>query len=375
MDAAPCRPDTALHAARRIVRHAAPPSIRGDKGMQGIAFTGDRKITYLNVPDPTPGAGEVVVQIKASGMCGSDLHYYRAPHNPDIALERRMIGGHEPCGIVAAIGPGVPPGTLKVGDRVMVHHYHGCATCHHCRTGWPQLCKPATRVVYSVHAHGCHAPYMLVRAETLLPLHEALSFEAGAAIACGTGTAWGALQRVQLAGHETVAVYGQGPVGLSVTMLAAARGARVIAIDLDDARLELAKSFGAGAVINAAHVDAPTAIRELTGGRGAQVAIETSGASKAAAAALQSVDTWGKACYVGLGGSLEFQIKSFLDRQINIMTSYSMSSVGQMECADFVVERGLDLDRLYTDRWRLDQAEEAYQHFDQQSAGKGVFLF
>jgi threonine dehydrogenase-like Zn-dependent dehydrogenase len=343
--------------------------------VKGLAFLGDRKLAFLEVPDPAPGVGEVVVQIKASGMCGSDLHYFRAPHNPALPMQRRVIGGHEPCGIVAAVGAGVPAHVARIGDRVMVHHYHGCTTCAHCRTGWPQLCAPATRVVYSVHAHGGHAPYMKARADTLIPLHDALSFEAGAAIACGTGTAWGALQRAQVAGDETVVVYGQGPVGLSATLLAAARGARVIAIDIDDARLALAEAFGAAATLNADKTDAPATIRELTAGRGAQVAIETSGSTQAASAALRSVDVWGKVCFVGLGGTVAFEVRAFLDRQINVMTSYSMSSVGQMECAAFVVERGLDLDRLFTDRWRLDQAEEAYAKFDRQSSGKGAIVF
>jgi threonine dehydrogenase-like Zn-dependent dehydrogenase len=343
--------------------------------LKGLTFLGDRRLALLDVPDPTPGPGEVVVQIKASGMCGSDLHYYRAPHNPALSMDRRTIGGHEPCGIVAAIGAGVAPAVARVGDRVMVHHYHGCATCRHCRTGWPQLCAPDKRVVYGVRAHGGHAPYMITRADTLIRLHEALSFEAGAALACGTGTAWGALERVQLRGDETVAVFGQGPVGLSVTLLAAARGARVIAIDIDPARLELAKSFGADATVNASQGDVPQLIRDLTSGHGAQVAIETSGSTPAAQAALRAVDVWGKVCYVGLGASVAFDVRAFLDRQINLMTSYSMSSVGQMACADFVVERGLNLDRLFTHRWRLDQAEEAYALFDQQSSGKGAIVF
>jgi len=137
----------------------------------------------------------------------------------------------------------------------------------------------------------------------------------------------------------------------------------------------MARSMGADAVVNAATQDAAEAIRALTGGLGAQVAIETSGATAAATTALKSVDVWGKACFVGIGGSVGFEVRAFLDRQINVMTSYSMSSVGQMACADFCVERGLDLDRLFTDRWRLDQAEEAYVKFDRQSSGKGVFVF
>ena len=343
--------------------------------MKGLAFLGDRRLATIDVADPVPSHGEVIVQVKASGMCGSDLHPYRAPFDPAIAPERRFIGGHEPAGIVAAVGPGVPHHVARPGDRVMVHHYHGCATCRQCRTGWPQLCKPATRVVYSGNAHGAHAPYLKVRADTLLPLHDALSFEAGAAIACGTGTAWGALERLQLGGDETLAVFGQGPVGLSATMLAVAQGARVIAIDIDTERLALAHSFGAHAVVNPREGDVVAALRELTQGEGVEAVIETSGSSQAAAAAVGAVAVWGRIAMVGIGASLTLEMKALLDRQVTVMTSYTMSTVGQADCARFVVERGLDLDRLFTHRWRLDQAEEAYRLFDTQSTGKGVFLF
>jgi threonine dehydrogenase-like Zn-dependent dehydrogenase len=216
---------------------------------------------------------------------------------------------------------------------------------------------------------------MLVPATTLVRLHDELSYTTGAAIACGTGTAWGALERLQLRGDETIAVYGQGPVGLSVTMLAAARGARVIAIDIDDKRLELAKALGADATLNASKVATPDAIRELNQGKGAHMAVETSGSSLAAKDALLAVDTWGKVCCVGLGSQIAFDTWANLDRQLTILTSYSMSITGQMDCADFVAQRSLDLDRLFTDRWKLDEAEKAYAFFDKQSSGKGVFVF
>ncbi len=343
--------------------------------MKGLVFLGDRRLANMEVPDPTPGYGEVVVEIKASGMCGSDLHPFRAPHDPGIAAEDRIIGGHEPAGIVVAVGPDVPPSVAKLNDRVMVHHYYGCSTCAHCRTGWPQLCLPANRKVYSANAHGAHAPYMTVPAATLVPLHDALSFEAGAAIACGTGTAWGALERLQPGGNETIAVFGQGPVGLSVTMLAAARGARVIAIDLDENRLALASSFGAYATLNPLTVDPAQSLRDLTHGKGVQMVVETSGSPKAAAAGLSALAVWGKLCLVGVGANVNVDLKALLDRQATVMTSYTMSTVSQLDCANFVVERELDVDRLFTHRWRLDQAEEAYRVFDAQASGKGVFLF
>ncbi len=338
--------------------------------MKGLAFLGQRQVAMIDVEDPAPGPGDVIVEMKASGMCGSDLHRYRGAGAPQV------IAGHEPCGIVAEVGSAVPP-SIRIGDRVMIHHYFGCSSCEQCRTGWPQLCKPATRAVYSVSAgaHGGHAPYMKVRASSVMQLDEGLSFEAGAAIGCGTGTAWGGLERLQMKGDEVLAIFGQGPVGVSGTMLASARGARVIAVDLDEQRLSLAKSFGAWATVNASKVDAAGAIRELTGGKGAQLALETSGSSQAVTAALNCAAVWGKVALVGIGSTVNFEFRAFLDRQLTLLTSYSMSSVGQMECADFIVQRKLDVDRLFSDRWRLDQAEEAYLHFDKQTSGKGVFVF
>jgi threonine dehydrogenase-like Zn-dependent dehydrogenase len=336
--------------------------------MKGLVFLGERRIEFIDFEDPTPGPGEVVLEIKASGMCGSDLHRYRAPNAP------RFIAGHEPSGIVAAIGPGVPPHVARLGDRVTAHHYLGCQTCEQCRTGWPQLCSPVYRRVCSTSMHGGHAPYMKARADMLIGLPEPLSFEAGSAISCGTGTAWGALERVGLRGTDTVAVFGQGPVGLSATLLASARGSRVIAVDIDDTRLELAKSFGADVAVNARD-DVPAAIREATGGKGVEVSIETSGATEAATAALDSAAIWGRIALVGLGGTLSLQLQKYVDRQLSVLTSYSLSSVGQIELVDFVVKRGLDLDRLFTDRWTLDQGVEAYRHFDRQNSGKGVIVF
>ena len=199
--------------------------------MLGVVFKGDRRIALERFPDPTPGSHQVVVEIKASGICGSDLHAYRkATANSD-----KIIAGHEPSGVVAALGPGVAGSVSRVGARVMVHHYHGCTTCEHCRSGWAQLCTTGETEIYGINRNGAHAPYMLVPADTLVPLDDRLSFAAGAAISCGTGTAWGALKRMKLSGRDTIAIFGQGPVGLSATQLAAAQGARVIALDVEPA--------------------------------------------------------------------------------------------------------------------------------------------
>ena len=339
--------------------------------MRGVVFPGDRTVELMSFPDPTPGPGDVVVEIKASGMCGSDLHYYRRPKDPSATP---LIAGHEPCGVVAAVGAGVLGPHARVGARVMVHHYQGCTDCEYCRSGWAQMCMTVPVTVNASNDHGAHAQFLKVPANTLVPLDDRLSFAAGAAISCGTGTAWGALERIGFTGRDTIAIFGQGPVGLSATMLAKAQGGTVIALDIDESRLTTAKAFGADHVVNPRDGKAVEAIKELTGGRGAAMALETAGAKVAGHDAIRSVKPWGTVCLVGLGSEATLSVTGFLRMQLRLMTSWTMSIQSQRACAEFVVERGLDLDSLFTDRWNLDQADEAYRVFDKQSGGKGVFL-
>ena len=269
--------------------------------MKGVVLAGDRRVEILDFPDPAPGPGEVVIEIKASGMCGSDLKFYRAAGGA-AALGFKtsggpVIAGHEPCGVVAAVGPGVPERQTRVGMRVMQHHYRGCGVCRHCATGWMQLCVEGVAEVYDVTGHGAHAAFMKCPARTLVPLPDELSFETGAAISCGTG---GALHRLGLQGDDTIAIFGQGPVGLAATQLASAMGARVIALDTSPERLARATEFGAVATIDPAAVeDVVHAIRDLTGGLGADLSLDASSSPLARRQAVRCVRTWGKACFVG----------------------------------------------------------------------------
>jgi len=305
-------------------------------------------------------------------MCGSDLHTYRAPAPSDTSA--LFIQGHEPCGEIVAVGEGVSPRVAAVGDRVMIHHYWGCGTCTDCRTGWPQLCSTTAPRVPTLNEHGGHADLIKVPAIQTIPMPDSMSFETGAAIGCGTGTAWGGIARLRSIAGRTVVVFGQGAVGASVTMLASALGARVIAVDVAAARLESAHRFGADATVDASRVDPVEAIRELVGGRGVDVAIETSGVSAVAAQALDVVAPWGEICLIGIGADVAFNTKDTLRRQLTIHTSWTLSTVQQIACADFVASRALPVDELFTRRWRLEEAEAAYQWFDKQSEGKGVFV-
>ena len=349
--------------------------------MKGVVFLGDRELELRDFPDPAPGPGEAVLEMKASGMCGSDLKFYRADKSGGAAAlglggkGDKVIAGHEPCGVVMAVGAGVPENLAKPGMRVMCHHYWGCGVCQHCRQGWSQLCR-AGITVYGVTGHGGHARYLKVPARTLVPLPEALSFETGAAISCGTGTAYGALRRMNVSGKDTIAVFGQGPVGLSATQLAKAMGARVFALDIHPERLALARQFGADATIDTSKDNAVEALKELTHGEGVDGAMDCSGVSAAREAAVRATRTWGTACFVGEGGTVTLDVSTdMLRRQLTLVGSWTFSQVGQAECAKFVAERAIAVDKLFSHRWKLQDAEKAYKVFDTQTTGKGVFLF
>ena len=348
--------------------------------MRGVVFLGDRKLELREFPDPTPGPGEVVIAIKASGMCGSDLHPYRRPAGEAAAslglggTGGPMIAGHEPCGVIVARGAGVSEAEAPIGQRVMNHHYKGCGVCKHCRVGWSQLCRHGI-VVYGMTGHGGHAPYFAAPARTMVPLPEELSFEEGAAVSCGTGTAWGALRRLDVSGRDTLAVFGQGPVGLSATMLGRAMGARVIAVDVSPERLRLAGELGAEAVVDARTADPVAAIADLTHGEGAEVTLDCTGHHDGRVAAVRAAATWGRVGFVGEGGTVTLDVsRELLRRQLTVHASWTFSAAGQWECARWIADRKIPLGRLLTHRFRLDEADAAYRLFDTQTTGKGVFV-
>jgi threonine dehydrogenase-like Zn-dependent dehydrogenase len=152
-------------------------------------------------------------------------------------------------------------------------------------------------------------------------------------------------------------------------------GARVIALDPSAERLGRASVFGAAATVDPGSNDPIGAIKDLTHGRGADLTLDTSGTAAGRIAAVRSTRTWGTACFVGEGGDVTIDVSpDMIRRQLTIVASWTFSTVGQADCADFVADRKIKVDELFTHRWKLDQAVEAYQLFDKQTSGKGVFL-
>ena len=349
--------------------------------MRGVVFLGDRELALQEFPDPTPGSGEVIVEMKASGMCGSDLHTYRAAKGGAAASMglggggAPVIAGHEPCGVVVARGSGVSDRQAQIGQRVMNFHYDGCGVCRHCRQGWTQMCVEGA-TVYGFSGHGGHAPFMRMPAETLVALPDELSFVEGAAVSCGAGTAYNALRRMGVRGGSTLAIFGQGPVGLAATIFASAMGARVFAVDISPERLALARDFGAEQTINSATDETGPWLKEVTHGEGVEFALDASGAPEARAAAVRSCRVWGTACFVGEGKTVTLDVsQDLLRKQLTLIGSWTFNITGQADCARFVADNRIPLERLFTHRFALDEAEAAYRLFDRQTVGKGVFVF
>lgn len=337
--------------------------------MKGLLFTGNETTEVLDFPDPQAGPGEAIVKVRASGVCGSDLPRYR-----DAEGSRGIIPGHEPAGEVIEVGAGVPDG-LRVGDRVMMHHYAGCGFCEVCTMGFEQACEN-NRVTYGTGVHGAHAEYITVPARTLVHLPDELSFEAGAAISCGTGTAWNGLRKMSISGNDTVAIFGQGPVGVSGVISAKAMGARVIAIDISPERLSFAKQLGADHVVNPLEADTVEAVRQLTSGRGADASLETSGAASARAQALQVLAYFGRCSYIGNGAPSELDIRGELIRKVlTVYGSWTFTKAEQIQAARFMVNNQVNIDALINQRYELSQAGQAYKDFVGGAIGKPMIVF
>ena len=167
-------------------------------------------------------------------------------------------------------------------------------------------------------------------------------------------------------------MFGQGPVGISATLLGAKMGARVIAVETNAERLKLAKQFGADVRARRPE-DVRKQIKDLTRGEGVDLAIGCTGVSAARIAAVRCAKTWGTVCFVGEGGDVTINVSpDLLRRQLTLIGSWTFSAMGQAECARFVVDNRIELEKIFSHRWKLDQAAEAYRVFDAQSTGKGV---
>ena len=245
------------------------------------------------VPTPKIGDKDVLVRVKAAGICHSDVHY-RAGTSPVRPLP--MTLGHEVAGVVEKTGSGVKD--LKPGDRVCLHYNITCGDCVSCASGNEQFCP--TGLMIGHYTDGGFAKYIAVPGRNALVLPQEIPFEQGATLMCASATAYHALRKSGLRAGETAAIIGVGGLGMSAVQLARAFGAlTVIAVDIREESLDFATRFGA-IPVNAGKVDPVEEIRRLTGGRGADVAVELVGSSRTMHQAVKCLAPLGRAVLVGI---------------------------------------------------------------------------
>ena len=242
---------------------------------------------------PRIGPSDVLIRIRAAGVCHSDAHY-RGGVSPVRHLPITL--GHEVAGIVEQIGAAVR--NFRPGDRVCLHYLVTCGNCEFCRAGNEQFCANAEMI--GKHRDGGYAEFIAVPERSVFHLPDEIPFEQGAILMCSSATSWHALKKARLQPGETVAVFGCGGLGISAIQLARHRGAaRVFAIDINFGKLELAARLGAIPVDSNAG-DPVEQLRELTAGRGVDVALELIGLPSTMHQAVQSLAVMGRAALVGL---------------------------------------------------------------------------
>ena len=270
--------------------------------MKAIRFVGvNQPLQMQEIPIPEIGARDVLVKVKAAGVCHSDAHY-RAGISPVRPVPLTL--GHEVAGVVERAGADVTH--LKPGDRVCLHYNLSCGDCYHCTTGNDQFCEKVLMIGH--YTNGGYAEFIAVPARNAIPLPDEIPFEQGATLMCASATAFHALRKSRLKGGETVAIFGAGGLGQSAIQLAKAFGAvEVFAVDLNEEKLSLATQYDA-IPINAKETDPVVEIKRLTNGKGVDVAIEMIGLSKTMKQALQVAGVLGRVVIVGLSNQpLEIQ--------------------------------------------------------------------
>jgi threonine dehydrogenase-like Zn-dependent dehydrogenase len=344
--------------------------------MPGVVLPGNSTVAFQEYPVPEPGHGQVLVRMRASSICGSDIRaIYREHLGKGPEGYQGVIAGHEPCGQIERVGPGCK--RFSPGDRVVIYHISGCGVCDECQHGYMISCRSNHRAAYGWQRNGGHAPYLLAEETTCIRLPDSLSFIDGAFCACGFGTAYEALRRMQLSGHDRLLVTGLGPVGLAAAMLGRALGAAtILGTDLSEDRLSLASNLGLVDVALQADESALAQILSRTGGRGCEASIDCSGAAPARLLALQGTRDWGRCAYVGEGGTVSFEVsKDLIHKQVTLLGSWVTSLAHLEELVERLDRWNLHPDRICTHRLPLRDAGAAYELAAGGQTGKVCIVF
>jgi len=345
--------------------------------MQAAFLPGNSTVELRTVQVPAPGHGEVLLRVKASTICGSDIrciyheHLGKGPEG-----YQGVIAGHEPCGQIVETGPGCR--RFKAGDRVIVYHISGCGVCNDCRRGYMISCTSEVyRRAYGWQRDGGMAEYMVAEEKDLIALPDQLSFADGAQVACGFGTVYEGLEKIGISGDHAVLITGLGPVGLAAAALSRKLGAeKIIGIDVLDERLKLAKSLGLCDETLLSGADNVAQVKDLTGGFGVERAVECSANAAARAVAVRATRKWGRIVLIGEGGGVQLNPSpDLIHEQKTVYGSWVTSTWLMEELTERLVRWNLHPADIITHRFALDQAADAYALMASGKCGKVAVCF
>ena len=327
----------------------------------------------VTVDDPTPEPHGVVIKVEATGVCRSDWHAWMG-HDTDVDLPH--VPGHELAGVIEAVGKDVK--NWNVGERVTVPFISGCGSCPECHAGHQQVCHNQEQPGFT--HWGSFAEYVSIHKAdlNLVALPEAMDFATAASLGCRFATSFRAVVDQGKAGAgQWVAIHGCGGVGLSAVMIANAVGANVIAIDIDDEKLKVAREMGAVAGINGStESDIPQAVIELTKG-GAHVSLDALGHPVTCFNSVQNLRPRGKHVQVGLmlgeHTTPQVPMAKVIGKELEILGSHGMQAHRYGAMLDMISSGKLDPARLVGDKISLDEAPETLMNMDKfQSVGATV---
>ena len=362
--------------------------------MRSLYYTAKHEYVVIEKPTPEPSYGEVVVTMRSSSICGSDLHIM-SMHDARFLIDQDyhpVTPGHEPAGIITKTGPGVNTG--KIGQRVAVYHKVGCGECEHCRTGNIVFCESGGAL--SGEYDGALADQLCISAGNCLPLPDQISFDDGAIMMCAGGTAYSGILKMQPQAGETAVIFGCGPLGLCSLLILKAMRLRVICVDIHKERLKLADKLGADHCIDGSDgvveehvyhlihgfpVKAHSVVRkilELTGHNGADCVVECSAALPARIQAVDALTHQGRMVMLGLDNQYRygkpFQLgiepEKVIFKELQVFGSNVFPITLFDQIVKFMSSTNLSFEPLITHRYSLAQGNQAFRSAADPASGK-----
>lgn len=329
---------------------------------------GDGNVALAEHLEPTPGPGQVRIAVRAAGVCGTDLHilHDEFPTKPPVIL------GHEIAGVVDAVGAGVA--RVRAGDRVTTEtYYHTCGSCRFCRDGAPNLC-PERRSIGSA-VNGGFAPFVVVPERNVRALPDGLPFRAAALTEPLACVVHGALELPKLTAGDLAVVAGPGAIGLLTLQAARAAGATVVVLGTaaDAHRLALARSLGAARTIDVGVEDAGEVVRAMSGGWGADVVYECSGAGPSAQGLLGLARRRGQYAQIGLFGKpVAWDLDQVCYKELRVTGSNASVPSAWDTALRLLADGRVDTGALVSDAFPLDRWDEAFARFERREGVKLV---